>query len=108
MGHETYVDLLLSSKDFLKSDTGPLAMSITAGFEENLRRMKKSLNINAPVGGLVFQRGIVDFDNPQRTKELFKAFWWLSIPSRLPCMPSMTGLPLFLRKFQTTKSLKTR
>ena len=72
MGHETYVDLLLSSKDFLKSDTGPLAMSMTAGFEENLRRLKKSLNIDAPVGGLVFQRGIVDFDNPQRMKDLFK------------------------------------
>lgn len=72
MGHETYVDLLLSSKDFLKSDTGPLAMSMTASFKENLRRLKKSLNINAPVGGLIFQRGIVDFDNPQRMKDLFK------------------------------------
>lgn len=33
-GHETYVDLLLSSKDFLSVDTGPLAMDITVSEEE--------------------------------------------------------------------------
>lgn len=72
IGHETYVDLLLPSKDFLKSDTGPLAMSITATSEENINRLKKSLNVNAPVGGMIFQRGIVDEENPQRMQLLLK------------------------------------
>ncbi len=72
IGHETYIDLLLPSKDFLKSDTGPLAMSVTAPSEENINRLKKSLNVDAPIGGLIFQRGIVDAENPQRMQLLLK------------------------------------
>ena len=62
-GHETYVDLLLSSKDFLKSDSGPMSMSLTISKEEALARLRKSLATGAPVGGVVINDGIADEDN---------------------------------------------
>lgn len=55
-GHETYVDWLLCSKNFLKADSGPMAMSITQSKEENMRRAAASLNIRAPVGCMVSQQ----------------------------------------------------
>lgn len=64
-GHETYVDLLLSSKDFLKSDSGPMSMSITISKEEALQRLKKSLSGGAPIGGVVVNDGIADVDNSE-------------------------------------------
>lgn len=71
-GHETYVDLLLSSKDFLKSDTGPLAMSITNRIEENIDRMKKTLAVNAPVGGMIINPGQADEDNQERILKILE------------------------------------
>lgn len=65
-GHETYVDLLLSSKDFLKSDTGPMSMRLTDNMEQNLERLRKSVAIDAPVSGMVINRGIADEDNKER------------------------------------------
>ncbi|MBR2033413.1 MAG: divergent polysaccharide deacetylase family protein [Alphaproteobacteria bacterium] len=62
-GHESYIDLLLSSKDFLKSDSGPMSMSITISQEEALARLRKSLAAGAPVGGVVINDGIADEDN---------------------------------------------
>ena len=59
-GHETYVDWLLCSKNFLKADSGPMAMSITQNKEENLQRAKASLNVRAPIGGMVVNNGIAD------------------------------------------------
>ena len=64
-GHETYVDLLLSSKDFLKSDSGPMSMSITISKEEALQRLQKSLATGAPVGGVVINDGIAGEDNKE-------------------------------------------
>ena len=71
-GHETYVDLLLSSKSFLDTDTGPLAMDITASQEELINRVKKSLSINAPVGGMVVNRGDAGVDSMERLENVFK------------------------------------
>ena len=59
-GHETYVDWLLCSKNFLKADSGPMAMSITQNKEENLRRAEASLNVRAPIGGMIVNNGIAD------------------------------------------------
>ena len=70
-GHETYVDLYLSSKDFLKSDSGPLSMSITASQAENFARFHKSLNLASPVSGIVVNRGISDEGSRPRIIELF-------------------------------------
>lgn len=62
-GHETYVDLLLSSHDFLKSDSGPMSMSLTITEDESLDRLYRLLNINAPIGGIIINDGIADETN---------------------------------------------
>lgn len=71
-GHETYIDLLLSSKDFLKSDTGPLAMSVTNRVEENIDRMKKTLSIKAPIGGMIINPGQSGDDSQERIKKILE------------------------------------
>lgn len=71
-GHETYIDLLLSSKDFLKSDTGPMSMRLTDNMEQNLERLRKSVAIDAPVGGMVINRGIADEDNKERLAQILE------------------------------------
>ncbi len=70
-GHETYVDLYLSSKDFLRSDSGPLAMSITADQDENKIRLKRTVSSPAAIGGVVINKGVADESNIERLKELF-------------------------------------
>ena len=71
LGHETYVDLLLSSKDFLKSDSGPMSMSLTISQDEALQRLKRSLSVNAPIGGVVVNDGIADESNQEMLTKLF-------------------------------------
>lgn len=70
-GHETYIDLLLSSKDFLKSDSGPMSMSLTISQEEALQRLKRSLSVNAPIGGVVVNDGVADESNRDLLIALF-------------------------------------
>ena len=62
-GHETYMDLLLPSKDYLSIDTGPLSMDITSSPEELIRRVRESLSVNAPLGGLLIARGDAGVDS---------------------------------------------
>ena len=71
-GHETYVDWLLCSQNFLKADSGPMAMSITQSEEENLRRALASLNINAPIGGMVVNSGIADENTRAHQKHIME------------------------------------
>lgn len=71
-GHETYMDLLLSSKDFLKSDSGPLSMSLTISSEESLQRLKKTLSSEAPIGGVIINDGIADESNQEILKQLLE------------------------------------
>ncbi len=71
-GHETYVDMYLSSKDFLKSDSGPLAMSMTASQEENKRRLKKTVSSKSAIGGVIVNIGVADENNKKRLEELFE------------------------------------
>lgn len=62
-GHETYMDLLLPSEDYLSADTGPLSMDITSSPEELVRRIKESLSVNAPLGGMVIASGAAGVDS---------------------------------------------
>ena len=62
-GHETYVDLLLPSKDFLREDTGPLSLSTTASDDEILSRVRKTIGLGAPIGGVMVDKGYVGDDN---------------------------------------------
>lgn len=59
-GHETYMDLLLASKDVLKADNGPLAMGLTVTPQENMHRFYKALSVNAPIGGMIMVDGMID------------------------------------------------
>lgn len=71
-GHETYADILLASKDFLKSDSGPLSLSITASQDENRQRLYKTLSSSMPIGGIVVNEGMAGEDSRPRIKELLE------------------------------------
>ena len=60
LGHETYMDLLLASRNVLKADNGPLAMGLTVSQQENMRRFYKTLSANAPIGGMIVVDGMID------------------------------------------------
>ena len=62
-GHETYMDLLLPSDDYLSADTGPLSMDITSSPEELVQRLKQSISVNAPLGGMVVVEGAAGVDS---------------------------------------------
>lgn len=62
-GHETYVDLLLSSKDFLKEDTGPLSINLNLSLENALDRFYKTIAMPAPIGGAIIRDGIANESN---------------------------------------------
>ena len=64
--------MYLSSKDFLKSDSGPLAMSMTASQEENKRRLKKTVSSKSAIGGVIVNIGVADENNKKRLEELFE------------------------------------
>ncbi len=72
-GHETYMDLLLSSKDFLKSDSGPLSMSLTISDAESIERLEKTLSPGAPIGGVVINDGIADESNRYTLTQILAA-----------------------------------
>ena len=71
-GHETYIDLLLSSKDFLRSDTGPLAMDITVKEDELINRIHKALNGMSAIGGMVINPGMAGEDSRERLRKVLQ------------------------------------
>ncbi|MFV0625977.1 MAG: divergent polysaccharide deacetylase family protein [Alphaproteobacteria bacterium] len=52
-GNETYLDLILPSKDYLLQDTGPLAIKLDESPEQNLKVLDDIEAQNALVGGVV-------------------------------------------------------
>lgn len=71
-GHETYADLLLPSKDYLKSDTGPLSLDLTSSVEQNKQKYLQTLNRKSPVGGIVINDGVADKDNREQLQVILK------------------------------------
>lgn len=71
-GHETYADLLLPSKDYLKSDTGPLSLDLTSSVEQNKQKYLQTLNRKSPVGGIVINDGVADKDNREQLQAILK------------------------------------
>lgn len=71
-GHETYSDLLLASPDVLKSDNGPLAMSLTLDFAGNLERLKQALAPGAAIGGMIINDGIADQDTREQLEKILQ------------------------------------
>lgn len=72
MGHETYVDLLLPSKDYLKEDTGPLSLNTTTKIEEAKEKLYTILDTKNPISGVVVRDGAVNDDNKSILSVLFK------------------------------------
>ncbi|MBE6467224.1 MAG: divergent polysaccharide deacetylase family protein [Alphaproteobacteria bacterium] len=62
-GHETYIDLLLSSKDFLKEDSGPMSLVKNIKINDALNILRDILNTKTPVGGVVIRDGLANEDN---------------------------------------------
>lgn len=71
-GHETYVDLLLSSRDFSKEDSGPLSITSDITKEEAIERFHKTIDAKAPIGGLIIKDGMVNPENSYIIKELLE------------------------------------
>lgn len=59
-GHETYLDMLLPSKDFSISDSGPLALDFGQTIEQNLEILDVQLGKPMAVGGFVVSDGLDD------------------------------------------------
>lgn len=62
-GHETYADLLLPSKDYMKEDTGPLSLLEKMSESETKDFLYSILNTKAPIGGVVIRDGLVNKNN---------------------------------------------
>lgn len=69
-GHETYVDLLLAAKDPLKSDNGPLSLSITSSSAENMEKVKRALSLGGAIGGMIINDGASDTDFRDQLKNI--------------------------------------
>ncbi len=69
-GHETYMDLLLSSRDFSKEDSGPLSITTDLTKDEAVARFHKTIATKAPIGGIVVDDGLVVPENSHIIKEL--------------------------------------
>lgn len=71
-GHETYVDFLLSSRDFFKEDTGPLSINVNLTKEEVFKRFYNTISSMQPIGGVIIRDGIVDSSNIQMLTDIFQ------------------------------------
>ena len=71
-GHETYIDLLLPSKDYTKEDTGPLSLIAKMKDSEAKDVLQNILNTNAPLGGVVIRDGLINEKNKKTINFLLK------------------------------------
>ena len=59
-GHETYLDVILPSRDFATTDSGPLALDFNQDVAKNIKIIKSLLAKNIAVGGVVLRDGVDD------------------------------------------------
>ena len=59
-GHETYLDMILPSRDFMSTDSGPWALDYNRSVEENVDLMEQLLSRNMAVGGFTVCDGVDD------------------------------------------------
>lgn len=63
LGHETYADLLLPSKDYLKEDTGPMSLTLDMKPDDASKKLLTLLDTKAPLGGIVIKDGLINENN---------------------------------------------
>ena len=61
-GHETYVDIILPSRDFARTDSGPLALNFQKSVNQNVQMLEGILAQNVAVGGFTVCDGVDDTD----------------------------------------------
>lgn len=71
-GNETYLDLILPSKDYLLQDTGPLAIKLERTPEDNLKILDMVEKEKAPVGGAVLL-GEPTYEDRKEIQEILKS-----------------------------------
>lgn len=71
-GNETYLDLILPSKDYLLQDTGPLAIKLEKAPEDNLKILDELEKNKAPVGGVVLL-GEPSYEDRKEIQEILKS-----------------------------------
>ncbi len=71
-GHETYMDVLLASKDFLREDTGPLAINFDLTKEELFARLHKIISKKEPIGGIIIRDGKISSDKQELVKSILE------------------------------------
>ena len=59
-GHETYLDVILPSRDFAITDSGPQALDFNQDVAKNIKIIKESLAKNIAVGGITLRDGVDD------------------------------------------------
>jgi len=59
-GHETYLDIILPSREFLTTDNGPQAINFGKDIGDNISLLEKQLAQNIAVGGFVMTDGVED------------------------------------------------
>ncbi len=61
-GHETYVDIILPSRDFARTDSGPLALNFQKSVNQNVQMLEGILAQDVAVGGFTVCDGVDDTD----------------------------------------------
>jgi len=69
-GHETYMDVLLASRDFSREDTGPLALNFDLDKNDILRRFYRVIAKPEPIGGIIIHDGAVADDDRAMLEQL--------------------------------------
>ncbi|MBR1605728.1 MAG: divergent polysaccharide deacetylase family protein [Alphaproteobacteria bacterium] len=59
-GHETYMDMILPSRDYLRTDSGPWALDFSRSVQENIDMLEQLLARNIAVGGFTICDGLDD------------------------------------------------
>ena len=59
-GFETYLDIVLPSRNYLLEDSGQFALDFSNDIAENVNILNNMLAMNVAVGGFVLQDGIDD------------------------------------------------
>ena len=63
LGHETYADIILSSKDYLKEDTGPMSLNLNLNIKDVTEKLNSILNTESPIGGVTIRDGYLEKEN---------------------------------------------
>lgn len=71
-GHETYMDIILASRNFLSEDTGPLALNFNLTPQELSQRFHTTISQPAAFGGVIIRDGAISDKDTETLKKLLQ------------------------------------